>query len=171
MRYERDAITMLVYARNSIVTWHRLKFLRPSFTTYINFTKMQRLAFRKIFNQFSHISYLLLISFTTKFELQKSNYFCGFNINASEKKIMLSLSLSLSLSRNFVPYPCHTTRSGFFNFIYLQLQILQFKYWPSLQFWDTRNHRILARYTRFSKTRFSRACESECTRRESWTDH
>ena len=28
MRYERDAITMLVYARNSIVTWHRLKFLR-----------------------------------------------------------------------------------------------------------------------------------------------
>ena len=32
---------------------------------------MQRLAFRKIFNQFSHISYLLVISFTTKFELQK----------------------------------------------------------------------------------------------------
>ena len=52
---------------------------------------MQRLAFRKIFNQFSHISYLL-ISFTTKFELQKSNYFCRFNINASEKKIILSLS-------------------------------------------------------------------------------
>ena len=73
---------------------------------------MQRLAFRKIFNQFSHISYLLLISFTTKFELQKSNYFCGFNINASEKKIILSLSLSNK--RNFVPYPCHTTRSGFF---------------------------------------------------------
>ena len=60
---------------------------------------MQRLAFRKIFNQFSHISYLLVISFTTKFELQKSNYFCGFNINASKKKIILSLSLSLSLSR------------------------------------------------------------------------
>ena len=59
---------------------------------------MQRLAFRKIFNQFSHISYLLLIRFTTKFELQKSNYFCGFNINASEKKIILSLSLSLSFS-------------------------------------------------------------------------
>ena len=58
---------------------------------------MQRLAFRKIFNQFSHISYLLVISFITKFELQKSNYFCGFNINASEKKIILSLSLSLSL--------------------------------------------------------------------------
>ena len=57
---------------------------------------MQRLAFRKILN---------LISFTTKFELQKSNYFCGFNINASENKIILSLSLSLSLSneRNFVP--------------------------------------------------------------------
>ena len=71
---------------------------------------MQRLAFRKIFNQFSHILYLLLISFTTKFELQKSNYFCGFNINASEKKIILSLSNE----RNFVPYPCHTTRSGFF---------------------------------------------------------
>ena len=34
MRYERDAITMLVYARNSIDTLHRLKFLRPSFTTY-----------------------------------------------------------------------------------------------------------------------------------------
>ena len=63
---------------------------------------MQRLAFRKFFNQFSHISYLLVISFTTKFELQKSNYFCDFNINASEKKIILSrplpLSLSLSLS-------------------------------------------------------------------------
>ena len=59
---------------------------------------MQRLAFRKIFNQFSHVSYLLLISFTTKFELQKSNYFCGFNINASEKKIILSLSLSQGTS-------------------------------------------------------------------------
>ena len=47
---------------------------------------MQRLEFRKIFNQFSPISYLLLISFTTKFELQKSNYFCGFNMNVSEKK-------------------------------------------------------------------------------------
>ena len=34
MRYERDAITMLVYARNSINTWHRLKFLRLLFTTY-----------------------------------------------------------------------------------------------------------------------------------------
>ena len=59
---------------------------------------MQRLAFRKIFNQFSHILYLLVISFTTKFELQKSNYFRGFNINASEKKMILSLSLPLSLS-------------------------------------------------------------------------
>ena len=58
---------------------------------------MQRLAFRKIFNQFSHISYLLVISFTTKFELQKLNYFCGFNINASEKKIILSRPLPLSL--------------------------------------------------------------------------
>ena len=75
---------------------------------------MQRLAFRKIFNQFAHISYLLLISFTTKFELQKSNYFCGFNINTSEKKIILSVSLSLE--RNFVPYPCHTIRSGFLLF-------------------------------------------------------
>ena len=74
---------------------------------------MQRLAFRKIFNQFSHILYLLLISFTTKFELQKSNYFCGFNINASEKKIILSLSNE----RNFVPSPCHTTRSGFFKYL------------------------------------------------------
>ena len=62
---------------------------------------MQRLAFRKIFNQFSHISYLL-ISFTTKFELQKSNYFCGFNINASEKKIILSLSLSLEKGTSFL---------------------------------------------------------------------
>ena len=59
---------------------------------------MQRLAFRKIFNQFSHISYLLLISFTTKFELQNANYFCGFNINASEKKIILSLSLTKGTS-------------------------------------------------------------------------
>ena len=59
---------------------------------------MKRLAFRKIFNQFSHISYLLLISFTTKFELQKSNYFCGFKINASEKKIILSLSLTKGTS-------------------------------------------------------------------------
>ena len=59
---------------------------------------MQGLAFREIFNQFSHISYHLVISFTTKFELQKSNYFCGFNINASEKKIILSLPLPLSLS-------------------------------------------------------------------------
>ena len=64
---------------------------------------MQRLAFRKIFNQFSHIWYVFIISFTTKFELQKANYFCGFNINASEKKMILSLplpflSLSLSLS-------------------------------------------------------------------------
>ena len=59
---------------------------------------MQRLAFRKIFNQFSHISYFLVISFTTKFELQKSNYFCGFNINASEKQMILSLPLPLSLS-------------------------------------------------------------------------
>ena len=59
---------------------------------------MQRLAFRKIFNQFPHISYLLVISFTTKFELQKSNYFCGFNINASEKKMILSLPFPLSLS-------------------------------------------------------------------------
>ena len=58
---------------------------------------MQRLAFRKIFNQFSHISYLV-ISFTTKFELQKSNYFYGFNINASEKKRILSLPLPLSLT-------------------------------------------------------------------------
>ena len=65
---------------------------------------MWRLAFRKIFNQFSHFSYLLVISFTTKFELQKSNYFRGFNINASEKKMILflprlSLSLSLSLKK------------------------------------------------------------------------
>ena len=59
---------------------------------------MQRLAFRKIFNQFSHISYLFIISFTTKFELQKSNYFCGFNIDASEKKTILSLPFPLSLS-------------------------------------------------------------------------
>ena len=59
---------------------------------------MQRLAFRKIFNQFLHISYLLVISFTTKFELHKSNYFCGFNINASEKKMILSLPFPLSLS-------------------------------------------------------------------------
>ena len=59
---------------------------------------MQRLAYRKIFNQFSYISYLLLNSFTTKFELQKSNYFCVFNINASEKKGILSLSFSLSFS-------------------------------------------------------------------------
>ena len=49
-------------------------------------------------NQFSRIYYLLVISFTTKFELQKSNYFCGFNINASEKKMILSLPLPLSLS-------------------------------------------------------------------------
>ena len=90
---------------------------------------MQRLAFRKIFNQLSHISYLLLISFTTKFELQKSNYFCGFNINASEKKIIPSLSLSLSLERNFVPYPCHTTRSGFFlNFFTKALNNYKLKY-------------------------------------------
>ena len=59
---------------------------------------MQRLAFRKIFNQFLHIWYIFVISFTTKFELQKSNYFCGFNINASEKKMILSLPLPLSLS-------------------------------------------------------------------------
>ena len=59
---------------------------------------MQRLAFRKIFNQFSHISYLLVISFTTKFELQISNYFCGFNIYASEKKMILFLLFPLSLS-------------------------------------------------------------------------
>ena len=63
---------------------------------------MQHLAFRKIFNQFSHISYLLLISFTTKFELQKSNYFCSFNINASEKKIILSVSLSLTKGTSFL---------------------------------------------------------------------
>ena len=50
---------------------------------------MQRLAFCKIFNQFSHIWYLLVISFTTKFELQKSNY---------------SLSLSLSLSLHLINY-------------------------------------------------------------------
>ena len=59
---------------------------------------MQRFAFRKISNQFLHIWYLIVISFTTKFELQKSNYFCGFNINASEKKMILSLPLPLSLS-------------------------------------------------------------------------
>ena len=63
---------------------------------------MQRLAFRKIFNQLSHISYLLLISFTTKFELQKSNYFCGFNINASEKKIILPFSLSRTKGTSFL---------------------------------------------------------------------
>ena len=82
---------------------------------------MQRLAFRKIFNQFSHISYLLVISFTPKFELQKSNYFCGFNIDASENKIILSLSLSLSLSngRNFVPYSCLIHVLAFFVFFFL----------------------------------------------------
>ena len=63
---------------------------------------MQRLAFRKIFNEFSHIPYLLFISFITKFELQKSNYFCGFNINALEKKIILSLSLSLTKGTSFL---------------------------------------------------------------------
>ena len=60
---------------------------------------MQRLAFRKIFNKFSHISYHLVISFTKKFELQKSNFFYGFNINASEKKMILSLPLPLSLKK------------------------------------------------------------------------
>ena len=111
MRYERNAITMLVYARNSIDTWHRLKFLRLSFTI-INFTKMQRLAFRKIFNQFSHISYLLVISFTTKFELQKSNIFrtiFAVSISMRQKRKwfslypspFLSVPLSLSLSLSF----------------------------------------------------------------------
>ena len=74
---------------------------------------MQCLAFRKIFNQFSHISYLLVISFTTKFKLKKSNYFCGFNINASENEtilflplpLSLSLSLSLSLGHMVLPWP------------------------------------------------------------------
>ena len=72
---------------------------------------MQRFAFRKIFNQFSHISYLLVIRFTTKFELQKSNYFCGFNINASEKENdsfstppPFSLSLSLHVINYYVIY-------------------------------------------------------------------
>ena len=99
MRYERDAITMLVYARNSIDTWHQLKFLRLLFTTYKFYKNLYKsLAFCKIFNQFSHISYFLVINFTTKFELQKSNYFCGFNINASEKKMIIFLPLPLSLS-------------------------------------------------------------------------
>ena len=91
MRYEREAITMLVYARNSIDTWHRLKFLRPSFMTY-KFYKNAKSCLSQIFNQFSHIRHLLVISVTTNFELQKSNYFCCFNINASEKKMTLSAS-------------------------------------------------------------------------------
>ena len=97
MRYERDAITMLVYAGNSIDKLHRLKFLRSSFTTY-KFYENTTSCISQNFQLVSHIWYLLVISFTTTFELQKSKYFCGFNINASEKKMILSLPLPFSLS-------------------------------------------------------------------------
>ena len=62
--------------------WHRFKFQRPMFTTYW----FQIFAFRNILNQFLHIWYSLAISFTTKFESQKSNYFWDFAILLSLRK-------------------------------------------------------------------------------------
>ena len=40
---------------------------------------------------------------------------------------------------------------GFFQFHRFGAEILHFKYWPSLEFWHTRNHRIRARYRTFLK--------------------
>ena len=52
------------------------------FTTYW----FQLFAFRNILNKFLHIWYSLEISFTTKFESQKSNYFWYFAILLSLRK-------------------------------------------------------------------------------------
>ena len=49
--------------------WHRFNIQRPMFTTYW----FQLVAFRKILNPFLRIWYYLAISFTTKFESQKSD--------------------------------------------------------------------------------------------------
>ena len=105
MRYERDAITMLVYARNSIV---------EIFTTIIyNLSILQKcnvLHFEKFSISFRTFHIFLLLasqqSLNCEFEL-----FLRFQYQCVRKE---NNSLSLSNERNFVPYPCHTTRSGFF---------------------------------------------------------
>ena len=71
-----------ILSHTSTDIWHRFKFQRPMFTTYW----FQLFASRNILNQFLHIWYSLAISFTTKFESQKSNYFWYFAILLSLRK-------------------------------------------------------------------------------------
>ena len=71
-----------ILSHTSTDIWHRFKFQRPMFTTYW----FQIFAFRNILNQFLHIWYSLAISFTTKFESQKSNYVWYFAILLSLRK-------------------------------------------------------------------------------------
>ena len=87
MQYERDAITMLVYARNSIVTWHWLKFLRPSFTTYNQFS----ISFRTF-----HMFFLLASQQSLNC---KNRTIFAVSKSMRQKKFSLSLSLSLSLTK------------------------------------------------------------------------
>ena len=71
-----------ILSHTSTDIWHRFKFQQPMFTTYW----FQLFAFRNILNQFLHIWYSLAISFTTKFESQKLNYFWYFAILLSLRK-------------------------------------------------------------------------------------
>ena len=96
-----------ILSHTSTDIWHRFKFRRPMFTTYW----FQRFAFRNILNQFLRIWYSLAISFTTKFESQKSNYFWYFAIllslcKKSKRGPIFAVSISMRQKRKwFSLYP------------------------------------------------------------------
>ena len=119
MRYERDAMMMLVYARNSIVIWHRLKFLRPSFTTYKfyeNGTSCISQNFQPVFAHFISSCYQL----HNKVWIAKIELFLRFQYQCVRKEnnsLSLSLSLSLHLINYYVIYNGSLFSEGFIFYV------------------------------------------------------
>ena len=86
-----------ILSHTSTDIWHRFKFQRPMFTnwhmtpvqiwtTHVYDLLISTFCISQHLNQFFHIWYSSAISFTTKFESQKSNYFWYFAILLSLRK-------------------------------------------------------------------------------------
>ena len=116
MRYERDAITMLVYARNSILRKCNVLKMQQYFEKFsISFRTFDIFLFLASQQSLNcKIRTIFAVSISMKsFAWQRLFLLkCVFNFLYNYLR-NIYIQYLLSNERNFVPSPCHTTRSGF----------------------------------------------------------